>query len=318
MASEWMTYILSQPKDYVGVCVKTPTECKSIEGYKASSCSCFLRYHNTQRQDVPEKNDKDFIRSLIETIRQTEGPLLVADKSDMTLLCLLYHSTDHELYLSESFDSPKAISISKLKSRIRRISNAYTSSTFFDYLFLLPMVILTGIPNIVCLQVSAIHDMPIELLKCVDLAQDCLFNRKALTINIKPFVRVFKQIDECEYTAKVARYIDSKRKSNFFDPSIAGLKEYAEAYYLANDFVEEDQIKQLSIKYVDALIHLSEYLRNGKSNTEFNFYEAPLLASIIQSLEETNVLLIKQGKVPYKMVKREKRILNRTPYLSYM
>ena len=237
------------------------------------------------------------LKKLNEKLETTgKNPLIIIDKSDMTLLFLLRkisstqknlqkNLSTRKLYLRTSKQADMCIDILLLKKRLQKYSNAYSETNFLNFLFLSPLALLMGFPNIVALQQSVESDSILLVLNSVKNAYGEIFDESTRSVNLKPFRKVISVLSEYEYdlTEKIVKSIKSKKsKHTYWSENVDS---YNELYYFELSDIENIKI-DLSLGYIQLLIEMANYFNDLELKQEFMIPESPLLGTLFNVLEE--------------------------------
>lgn len=260
----------------------------------------------------------DFISKIDKFIDETTKNIVIFDKSDMTLLSLLHKEKYANIYMTYDDNLRKGISVSQLSDKLKQLSGNYTYNGYQDMLFVLPLTLLTGIPNIVSMQISCRHSRIVDLLNLLKEARGRIFDSEDLFVYTEPFYRFMQAVasKEVEYTAEFMPILHSDKRYKPYDPRTSGIVAYAEAYYTSDNFIMNNaSLIKLIGCYLSALIEMYKYLRGDTEYLEHSFRESPLVHDIVNILKRSiDTPYIKATPVKH-MAEITERNLNRIPPL---
>jgi hypothetical protein len=332
MAKAFCDYLYTNPDEYIGTINYTDKDnCLIIyngaylEKSKRSvpdnaifpSNSCSFSIFNNKQMEYNHESDIDFIQYIHNEIENSQKSIIVVDKNDMALLSLLYHSIDfkHNIYLSKDLIPNYGIDIKALKKKWELKSNNKAMTSFKNFLFLLPLAFLTGIPNSISM---VLPSMVIDLFTNINKARSRIL--KDDNINLISFNKMIDYLSSSE-KERTNSIVSKIQKGNIYNPMQIDEKNYAEMYYeefgILNGFImDKSRIVKLVFGYIRALYYLHRYLSCGEiPNAKFTFVDSPLLSTIYNVMSNVKDELYKIEKIDYQYKNLNTRTLNRKTLL---
>jgi len=270
--------------------------------------------------NMVSKTEGDFITKMHSIIRYNDKNIIVVDNSDMTLLAMLYRQKKEgvKLYYSKNIALKVVIDVTILRTKLHNITHDYSRSGFTDILFILPLTILTGIPNLVAYQTSVKISKFIEILSYKNEARGNIFSNGVLNTNtFHRYMEILAE-KEVESTSSLMISLHNHKESSPFDPETTEFNEYSAAYYALDDIVSDSKDKiLLVISYISALMHIAAYCAGKTKYVQNKFVEAPLagdICSVLKTLLKHERLRPREKS--YIKVAYNTRTFNRYPILE--